>query len=243
MTEELKKEPRVLHLGLGVPSLDMVHADFMISLIGVANDIKSIPIEGYDMARISLINVRSSTIAKQRQDIAEDALRQGCTHLLWVDSDQVFPPDTARRLILSGKQVIGCNIAVKRIPSLPTARRYVEKWPLTGDVVYSDESKKGLEKIWKLGFGVMMTEMSIYKDLPKPYFNFGWNDVTGFVGEDWYFCDLLWRKGIELWIDHDLSREVYHAGTYLFGHRDVDHTETDIKIIRPDDITPDQESV
>lgn len=228
-------EEKIFRIGIGIPSLDMWHADFAVSVIGVCTNLKSIPLEGYDGVQVNLINYRSSAIAKLRQDIVEEAQRLKLDYLLFVDSDQTFPPDLARRLLSRGKDVIGCNIAVKRLPSLPTARKFEPKWPLVGDIVYTTPESTGVEKIWKLGFGVMLIKMSVFDKLKKPYFNFGWNEVAGFVGEDWYFCELLNRAGIDLWIDHDASKEVGHAGTYLFTHNDVDYREEKLKIIRPGD--------
>jgi hypothetical protein len=231
---------RVLHIAIGIPSLDMWHADFAISLLGLIGNLKSkpTPLPGYDAVRVSTINFRSSAIAKLRQDITDEALKIGADYLVFIDSDQLFPPDLVRKLLVHGKEVIGCNIAVKRLPSLPTARKFVPEWPETGDIVYTRPESTGLEKIWKLGFGVMMIKASVFEKLKKPYYNFGWNEVTGFVGEDWYFCDLLWKAGIDLWIDHDVSRTVGHVGSYSYTMEDVDYNEQLIKVIRPENEQP-----
>jgi len=228
---------KTLHIAIGIPSLDMWHADFAMSLIGLVTDLKQVPVPGFDGVRVSIINQRSSAIPQLRQQITEEAQKIEANYILWVDSDQMFPKDTARRLIAHDKDVIGCNIAVKRLPSLPTARKYVEQWPLTGDIVYTKPESTGIEKVWKLGCGVMLVKMSVFDRLKKPYFNFGWNETTGFVGEDWFFCSQLWDNNIELYIDHDLSKEIGHIGVYSHRMEDVDHTETLIKIVRPDDKT------
>lgn len=228
-------EQKVLNIAVAIPSLDHWLADFALSVIGLIIDLKTIPVPGYDVVGVHVMNIRSSAIAKLRQDLVEDAKKRNCDYVLFVDSDQTFPRDTARRLISSGKDVIGCNIAVKRLPSLPTARKFVAEHPLVGDVVYSAPDSTGLEKIWKLGFGIMLIKMDVFEKLDMPYFNFAWNEGTGFIGEDWYFCDKLEKAGIDLWIDHDLSKEVGHIGSYQYSHDDCDHTETKLKVIRPGD--------
>lgn len=232
---EIQDGKKVLNVALGIPSLDTWFADFALSVIGVSIDLKTIPVPDCDLVGVHVMNIRSSAIPKLRQDIVEDAQKRKCDYLLFVDSDQTFPRDTARRLIASGKDVIGCNIAVKRLPSLPTARKFVAKYPITGDIVYTTPESTGLEKVWKLGFGVMLIKMSVFDKLDVPYFNFGWNNEVGFVGEDWYFCEQLTRKGIDLWIDHDLSKEIGHIGPYQYSHDDIDYTEQKLKVIRPDE--------
>jgi hypothetical protein len=228
---------KIFHLGIGIPSLDYWHADFATSVIGVVGDMKTQMLPGYDLSRVSTINIRSSTIAQQREDIVKTARKQECQYLLFVDSDQIFPHDTARRLIMHNKDVIGCNIAVKRLPSLPTARSYVEKWPYTGDIVYTTPTSKGIEQIWKIGCGVLLIKMEVFDRLTEPWFNFGWNDEVGYVGEDWWFCNKLWEAKIPMYIDHDLSREVGHIGNYIYTHKDVEYAERIVQIVRPDNGT------
>lgn len=230
---------KTLHLAIGIPSLEMVHTDFMISLLGISMDIKSRPIPGYEGGtKVSVINKRSSVIAQLREDIVEEALKMGATHLLWVDSDQIFPVHTARQLITHDKDVVACNIAVKRIPSLPTARKFVPEHPLVGDIVYTKPESTGLEKVWKIGCGIMLQKMDVYKKIPAPFFRFDYNPETKSVGEDWWHCELLRNAGIDIWIDHDLSKQVGHLGMYSHTMADVDHTETLLKIVRPGEVWP-----
>lgn len=234
---EIQDGKKILHVALAIPSLDTWQADFALSIIGTVIDLKEKPIPGYDATGVHIINVRSSAIAKLRQDITVSALEQKCDYIVFVDSDQTFPRHTVRQLIAADKDVIGCNIAVKRLPSLPTARKYDVKHPLTGDIVYTTPTSTGLEKIWRLGFGVMLIKATIFEKLDLPYFNFSWRPETGFIGEDWYFCEKLEKAGIDLWIDHDLSKEIGHIGSYQFSHDDCDHTEQKLRVIRPEEMT------
>lgn len=230
---------KTLRIAIGVPSLDMIHTDFMMSLIGTSMDLKSKPIPGYDGGTfVTIVNKRSSVIAQLREDIVEEAKKAKATHLLWVDSDQMFPTDTARTLIAHDKDVVACNIAVKRIPSLPTARKFTPQYPLVGDIVYTKPESTGLEQIWKIGCGVMLEKMSVFERIEPPYFRFDYNPETKSVGEDWWHCELLRKAGIEIWIDHDLSKKVGHLGMYSHTMDDVDPTETKIKIVRPGEVAP-----
>jgi hypothetical protein len=232
----MENNEKILNLAIGVPSLDMVHTDFMMSVIGISMDIKSRPVGKYsEGSKVSIINKRSSVIAQLREDIVDEAKRIGANWLLFVDSDQLFPTHTARQLICHDKDIVACNIAVKRIPSLPTARKYEPKYPRVGDIIYTKPSSRGLEEVWRIGFGITLIRMSVFDKISRPYFRFDWNSETGSVGEDWTFFEQVQREGIKAYIDHDLSKQVGHLGVYSHTMNDVDHTETELKIIRPDE--------
>lgn len=221
----------ICHVGLGIPSGDTWLADFAISVLSVIGDLKRTPIPGYDANMVSVMNVKSSILPKQRSDIVDEAVNKQCDYLLWVDSDQVFPGDTARRLIASGKDIIGCNIAMKMVPSLPTARRFSETYPKVGEIVYTDiEKSSGLEKIWRIGFGVTLVKMEVFKKVAKPCFNFSWSEAIGYKGEDWDFCEKAEAQGYEIWLDHDMSKSIYHLGLYNYGHKDIDPSQKNIII-------------
>jgi hypothetical protein len=38
------------------------------------------------------------------------------------------------------------------------------------------------------------------------------------MGEDWYFVKKLSEAGADIWIDHDLSRQIGHVGDFVYGH-------------------------
>jgi hypothetical protein len=42
------------------------------------------------------------------------------------------------------------------------------------------------------------------------------------LGEDIYFCINAGRYGFDIFIDHDLSKQVRHVGIFEFGHEHVD---------------------
>ena len=39
-----------------------------------------------------------------------------------------------------------------------------------------------------------------------------------FMGEDTYFCMLLKRKGVPVYVDHNVSLEIGHLGEFEFKH-------------------------
>ena len=56
----------------------------------------------------------------------------------------------------------------------------------------------------------------IVDGLPRPWFTHGLNAEGGDIGEDIMFCRALRAAGHQIFIDHDVSKEVGHVGTYTY---------------------------
>lgn len=170
---------------------------------------------------VLLIDKRTSNLPRSRQECLEDALMQDCTHALFLDTDQVFPMDTAHRLLRWQKEVVACNIPLKTVPSYPTARSRSAS-PF-GAPIYSNGNPppSGIQKVWRVGSGVMLIDLSIMTKIAKPWFEIRYSDKHAqFVGEDWYFCKKAEDAGYDIYIDHELSRFIGHVGAlqYVHGH-------------------------
>jgi hypothetical protein len=62
-----------------------------------------------------LINSRSSLVAVGRNQCAGAAQIMKASHLLFLDSDMVFPADTLARLLAHNKDIVGATYS-KRVP-------------------------------------------------------------------------------------------------------------------------------
>ena len=210
----------ILNLFICVPSRAEVHMQFALSLQTLVGALRQQPVQGYDGASVSILNEINSCIAKSRYQLARKALENGATHLLWVDTDQTFPPQLVHALARHKKPIVGCNIAIKTLPSAPTARAKSEDW-FGGHKVYS-KGKKGLERVWRIGFGVVLIEAEVFKKIPEPWFNIRWDLAKReFVGEDWFFCEQAEAAGIPIFVDHDASLRVGHIGNFEFTHNHI----------------------
>src|SRR3990172_6819812 len=76
----------------------------------------------YARQQFPVHNAKGTILPQLRHNIIKAALAAKATHVLFIDSDQTFPQDIAHRLLACKKQVVGCNIATKKLPSGPTAR-------------------------------------------------------------------------------------------------------------------------
>lgn len=211
----LKLHTKVL---IGIPGGSW-DSQFGMCLMTMVTHILTRPMKGVRQIQFSIKNEVGSDLTKIRQSILDYALEQGFDFVLMIDTDQTFPSNLLYRMLHWKVPIVACNIPIKAIPSQPTARTFNPNFP-GGDVVYSDPGKHGLEKVWRVGTGVILLDCDLLRRVPWPHFNAGWDlQLKERKGEDWSLLDNIERHTGELpYIDHDLSREVGHRGTFTVTH-------------------------
>jgi hypothetical protein len=191
-----------MKLAIAVPALTNVPAVF-------ANDLALLYAETSRVIPQTTLAMMVGTFVHQaRERLLDDLMRWGATHILWLDADMTFPKDAALRLLAHDKDVVAANYVTRVAPNRPTARSLS---PKDGQWVSSAYST-GLGNVAHVGMGVFLMKTSAVKDLPRPRFWYSTETET----EDVYFCNLLRKAGHDIWIDHDLSREVGHVGQYTY---------------------------
>lgn len=156
---------------------------------------------------LAQFQVRGSIIPQQRETLAQSALQIAATHALWIDADMRFPKDALERMLAHEKPIVAANYTRRRPPYLPTAEDRDKGY------LFTEPGNVGLAEVTSCGMGLMLVEMSVFEQLPEPWFSLGFNmqDKT-FVGEDFYFCRKAREAGFPVLIDQALSLEVKHAG-------------------------------
>ena len=165
------------------------------------------------------LNFRAGTlIADQRTKLVEMSLQQGATHVLFLDSDMRFPSDLAEKLIERDLDIVACNYATRRLPVRTVAFSDFSNL----SYIYSVD-RSGLEECDAVGMGAMLVKAEVFRKLRYPWFQIHYMpNARIWMGEDMYFCQLAKSEGYKIWIDHDLSKDVRHIGSFEFGH---EHTE------------------
>lgn len=143
-------------------------------------------------------------IASSRNRMVQVARDRGCTHLLFVDYDMYFAPDTVSKLLKRDKDIIGATYNTRGDGSRPTAI------PLT------EASTTEPFKCETLGTGLLLIKVGVFDKLASPWFLFGYKeDGTLLYGEDTYFCQTAKNKAsLDIWADPTLG--VKHIGEQLF---------------------------
>jgi hypothetical protein len=169
---------------------------------------------------VSLKISQGTLIANQRAELSLDAMQENCSHVLFVDSDMRFPQDMIGRLLKHDLDIVATNCARRRMPTGPTAQLYKEN----GDreLVWTMPDSTGLQEVGSVGMGVMLIKSNVFAALSEPWFETPWrHDKRGYIGEDVFFCQKAAAAGFKIHIDHDVSKEIGHIGTFEFKH---DHT-------------------
>lgn len=200
---------------VAIPSGDQVAAGFMYDLATMV---------GATMASrrdidLRLSHVQGSIIHTARRDLVRMALAGDCTHILFLDSDMRFPRNTLVRLLSHGVPIVGANYPTRRHPPKPVTFRSDKT---DKERVYTELDSTGLEEVDSTGFGVMLIDMDVFRNLPEPWFSFEWRTPQHMVGEDVYFARKARAElGIPTLIDHDLSKLVKHIGSFEYSMTDA----------------------
>lgn len=208
-----------LDIAVIVPSGTTWHAEFAVSLIGLIGYFLNNKIQGYNKHNIRVVNIKSSLLPKSRLDGLKAAKAINATHLLYLDSDHSFPPYLLNRLLKWGKDIMAINCVTKSIPSTTTARFFNPDDP-QGIPVYSDERLAGtIDKVWRVGTGVMVLSRKAYMQIPHAAFTVKYMpEADTYQGEDWTMCEALEKAGVPIYIDHGMSRQVGHVGNLNYTH-------------------------
>lgn len=203
---------------IAIPSMGTWDADFGMSLAFMMNHVTRYPEIDKKGLMVQLHNKRGSILANSRQSLVQSAIDNGATHILFIDSDQTFPPDLLHRLMKHKKQIVACNIATKVLPSTGTARL---KSGTLGVPLCTTPETTDLVRVWRVGTGIMLINTNVFKreGMEKPWFSQYWSEeLDAYVGEDWAFCEKLEQSGVSLYVDQEVSREIGHIGKLNYSH-------------------------
>ncbi|MDR3508557.1 MAG: hypothetical protein P4L64_11715 [Caulobacteraceae bacterium] len=191
-------------VAIAVPSGDMVHADFSMALAELCHRV-------HGMA-VTLISVKSSIIALARNNAVDLAQKAGAEHLLFLDSDMVFPAGALHRLLAHQVDIVGATY-VKRVAPHDLLGTKLDIPPA--------DAPEGLIEMQRIPTGCLLIRMSVFERLSKPYFDFATDPETGVIhGEDYVFCDRARAAGFRIWCDAALTGELGHIGQRVHRLKD-----------------------
>ena len=178
-------------LAIGLPiSWQFVHSDFFDSFVAM------------EKPDFDAIRMASGSIEEMRNRIAERALDLECTHLLFLDADMSYPPDTITKLLANDVDICGA-LCFKRwppfIPTLFIGEKYemklMDPWP------------SGLVEVTATGTGCLMIKTDVFNQIKYPWFEFTKNENGDTVGEDIGFCYKAADVGIKVHVDTTIETE------------------------------------
>ncbi len=189
------------------------------------------------------IESSSSLLSQGRQNLLTAAVTGGFTHLLMLDDDMTFPPDTASRLFAAtvhkSLRVGGNNITdtypdcerlywSSAIGVNATRRQNPRKIEYTATdmngATLESNGLSGIVPVTSCGLSVFLLNVAALTNfcpdaIHMPWFEVVWSqNHNKYMGEDRYFCTMLSRAGFKIMIDQDLSQEIGHIGEFVYSY-------------------------
>jgi hypothetical protein len=195
-----------MRLAIGGPTRDQIPAAFAVDVAQLYAYTRERGPWGSD---VTIGFVASTYIHVGREWFLEASIKQGATHVLWLDTDMEFPRELAILLAMHEQPIVACNYRVRQASGLFTAFRGEQR-------IETTEQSTGLEAVDYCGFGAVLMRTDLVKDVPRPWFRHGINETGGDIGEDVGFCRALRAAGHTIYIDHDLSKTVNHIGQHIY---------------------------
>ena len=141
-------------------------------------------------------------LPQARTQLVQYAMQQRASHLLFIDGDMVFPPETLERLLSRDTAVIGANYRRRSSEGHAfTATRHNQEVTSFG--------RTGREAVDFIGLGVCLIDLLVFRGTLAEQ----WFPGTLYRNEDVAFCALVRSQDVPVWVDHDLSQSVGHQYT------------------------------
>lgn len=193
-------------LAIGFPlSFPMVHSDFFFGTMM--------------MERPQFIPLRAANgpIDALRNNLVVEAMQVGATHLMMMDCDMVYHPQTIPKLLSYKLPIVGA-MAYRRYPPFDPLLLHGD--PISGYESDTEWEKDALIEVDATGTGCLMFNMQVFRDMPSPWFHFREhpNSTSGaIIGEDIGFCWDLKRAGYKIFVDTSIPSK--HLTTMAVNHQ------------------------
>ena len=190
-------DTKKIKIGLGLLSNRGFKNQTVVSLLEMINESPEYEWE-------IILSINGYSISENRNWLAVQSVKRECDYLMMIDDDMVFPPDTARKMFASDKDIIGVPYHTKVFP------KKVNVMTLDDNPASDTEPTQ----VSAIGTGIILIKTKVFKELPQPFFDID-KVENGFttMGEDFWFCRKAIANGFEVWSE---PLEIGHLGDYLY---------------------------
>jgi len=200
-------ESKSRKLGICLPMYGAVAPNFFINFL---NRLHELFYNGRNYS-VKIYMKVATVIDRARNELVEEALKDGCDYILFVDSDIIMPSGAIDKLIDMNTDIASGLYFAKGKPYLPVARVIKD-----GKHFFLEDFKYNkVIDVAGVGMGLCLIKADVFKKLTYPYFKFEWkkdNEMVGWyqVAEDLYFCDTCREAGYSIKLNTGLLLE--HEG-------------------------------
>lgn len=210
---------RQLRIAVCIPSHNAWTAPFGLSLarmlihFGLGEHVNGKP-------AIEVFNSHGCVLPEVRSLLVAEALKWEATHMLFLDADMLFPPDTLLKLLRHQVLVVGANYVRRGLPTFPTAYLPGGMRDKSG-ILWTEPGDHRLVEVAHVGTGVMLIDMRVFECIEWPWFNF---EPPAMAGPNWrtddvYFCRKLREAQLPIYCDQELSQDIGHVGELVYRHQ------------------------
>lgn len=150
---------------------------------------------------------RYLSVADLRDEAAYVALSTGCSHVLYLDADMIWPTDVLDRMLAHhGHGLVSGLYHLKAWPHWPVALR-TPVWNAVDqqfDYTYDKPAPHtdALRAESLVGMGCTIVPVELFRRFARPWFHYTVNAAgMATITEDVYFCQQAARVGCPIWLD------------------------------------------
>lgn len=185
---------------VAIPCFDEMDAGFVQCLV----DMKPV-------GEIRTLILSGSLIFEARERLADFAIQNDYDHVLWLDSDIMFPSTMMIDMAAHDKDIITGIIAARRAPFYPCIYRSEGK-KLNPVTEYGDK----LVRVDSCGFGAVLLKTEVLQKMFDE-FHTCFQPILGY-GEDLSFCVRAKKLGYEIYADPNI--DIGHIGKTIIKRDD-----------------------
>lgn len=177
--------------------------------IGIPASLSNIPIAFFDsfiqLERPDFVYLpaKNGPIDQLRNTIVEQAFVNGCSHVIMMDTDQVYPVNTITKLLSHNVPFVAGQI-FRRYPPFDNLLYKGEVNHYTSMVPGVDYQDGDLVEVSAVGTGCNLISMNVFYKIKSPWYEFLPNKDSergGVIGEDIGFCLKLKKAGYKIMVD------------------------------------------
>ena len=202
------KEKYGTKLAIAVPLTDeMVYRHFFYSFVQVVVKYMMFLVEtGKPIVFDIFMPDFPCQVDAARNNLVQQALLSGCTHILMMDSDQIYlTTDIAEKMLEHNKPVVGARVHRRYPPFDPLLLRGRpgKLYQIPDNEVQKEDGTFEKElSVDNTGTGCVLYDMQVFIDaIPEKWFQLKVGDLGQPIGEDVYFHSRLNERGIPIVVD------------------------------------------
>jgi len=202
----------MLNISVCMPTTGLPRSEFAMSVANMCLHFMNTRIKEEGNQSIILRQWQSSCISNGREQLAMQSIKEGATHILFIDEDIGFDINTLHIMAARELPFLACNYRL-RYEGLGFAA--VNK-DMTGRIETTTESPD-LEECAFCGFGFALIGREVFQSIPQPWFPIHWDlESKTYSTEDMPFYLAAREAGFQPMIDHVASKGIVHMGTKAY---------------------------